>query len=59
MYVYGIAQLYVNCIHSGASSAQKAVLDPLELESQAVVCIYMGAGNQTQVLFKAMSALNH
>lgn len=33
----------------------KMMLDPLELELQMVISCYLGTGNQTQVLEKAVS----
>jgi hypothetical protein len=37
---------------SGVDGGQKRALDHLELELHMVVGCFMGAGNQTQVLYK-------
>lgn len=38
---------------ASAGKGQKGVSDPMELELQVSVCYYVGAGKQTQLLFKS------
>ena len=55
-YVWEFICTYTPCV-PGGSGSQK-VSDPLELELQKVLSHYMGARNQTQVLYQSSCTLN-
>lgn len=40
------------CIYAYPQKPEEGIWDPLDLELQTVVSLFMGAGNQIQVLWK-------